>query len=461
MRLPKLKLPSFSKKGTDWPARPVSTTQKVSPVQERRQTAKKRGLFGRRNNASETEIDPKEAMVRRSLGQWRQMTTKLNDEKRGMRGVQQTYASVREAHSSPSLISKILRLPGKKLLKREPAGAHPIYANRVERQREQQVRGWVSWWRARVKLLIAAFVGVILIIAAGVGIYILHQNQVYVITEIEVAGNTQTSELAFLSQLDYLKGKSLLTTNVNEVVSKLLKDFPYLKTALVRKVLPGKLQIEVTERFPYLAYLNLSGCYLMDEEGVIVTVVFSEDIAPLNANELLILEGYGDPNANYVYEKYRAGIDDEEERAAVKWEEVPESAKKSTLNSLREEVQLRVNSLINNGVQALQQTTFATLPQVYGNDAAAWKLGDRFDNSKFESARSVVAYLTQSQLTFTKMQWQTDFTLAVDLAEGKKLLFTSTREIEEQLTALEALRTKIDFAGVSLIDLRSELVAVR
>lgn len=329
----------------------------------------------------------------------------------------------------------------------------------AERQRKLKDTG--EWLRSKAKIFAIAGAVILVLIGAGVGIYYLHQQRTYVITDITVSGNTQTSSLAIVSALDNLRGTSLLLVSTASVEQKLLSEFPYLKQAVVRKVLPGKIEIEVVERFPVMSYINLTGVFLLDDEGVVVTVVTSNEVPALTTEEQLVFDGFGDINANYTYEKYRSKFTDEEERAAIKWEEVPENEKRAALDELKNDLVVRVIAQQDAGLAVLNQSQFAQLPRVFAVDANAWKLGNKFLESKFEISKAIIDYLTVEQLGIIKIQWQSDFTIIVDLVEGKQLLFTSTRDIHVQIQALETLRSRIDMTNVRIIDLRSELVSVR
>lgn len=328
-------------------------------------------------------------------------------------------------------------------------------------ERQRKLGETKEWLQSKAKIFIAVGVAILIVIGLGAGAFYLHQQRTYIITDITVSGNNQTSSLSIVSALDYLRGTSLVLTSTSSIEQKLLTEFPYLRQAIVRKVLPGKIEIDVVERFPVLSYINLTGVFLLDDEGVVVTVISNNEVPPLSTEEQLVFDGFGDFNADYVYERYRSKIAEGEERDAIKWEEVPAEEKRLALEELRQELVVRVIGLQDAGLAALNQSTFTALPRVFAIDATGWKLGDKFLENKFGISKAIIDYLTIESLGINKIQWQSDFTIVVDLSEGKRLLFTSTRDINLQIQALQTLRGRIDMSTARTIDLRSELVSVK
>jgi cell division septal protein FtsQ len=334
---------------------------------------------------------------------------------------------------------------------------------RSRQQQQQVLRKFTGPVWSRVKLGVGLTTVIIagVVIFVGVILFLLHDNQVYVIKEIEITGTKQISQDAILSDVGYLKGKSMFSFSEAGLEEELMRKFPYIKLVQIRKNLPSKVTVEIEERFPVIAYINMSGVFLVDEERIIVNRLAVKDQLTFTVDEGLVVNGFGDPNANYVYEYYLSKIAAEEERKAVKWEEVSLEDKKRALDDFKDSLQVRVSSALNNNITALLGSEFTQLPRIMGYDSLVYDIGSDFPSFKFDASQNIKRYLDKEGLLFIDMTWPSDFTLIVKLVNNIELWFSSTRSIDDQLLALATIREQADLTNVSVIDLRSELVSVR
>lgn len=355
----------------------------------------------------------------------------------------------------------------------------------IRLQRAQRQR-WQRLGRVRDRLLgyrriIIGGIFILLIIALmSVAVYVLNQSSTFILDKITVTGNREIASTEISDKISYLQGQSLFFFSASSVEQALLRDFPLLKDVQVRKLLPSELEITVVERVPKIAYVNLSGIYLVDEEGIVAYVLRSDQVVALTAEEELILSGYGDPEATYTYERYLTGIDSIDERQQVVWEEVPREEKESALNSKRQDLITYVESKIANFRDELGASRFAGLTRVEGFHTETfvvssgagqadqvntryrmYKVGDEFDSTVFEMSQQVIDFLLDNELEIDRLRWESEFTLNVRLTLGIEILFSSTRNLNAQLVALQTIRQQGDLSGVQVVDLRSELIAVR
>ncbi len=339
--------------------------------------------------------------------------------------------------------------------------AASVRKQRTSQERRRRFLGVVIWLRKKAKLgLIIAGAIVLLIAIVGV-VSVAHTAEVYKLEEIVVLGNSQITDLEIISALQHYIGTSLWLTPTTQVETELREIFPFLRAVYVRKLLPGKLEVRIVERFPVMAYVNLSGAYLVDEDNVVISQLGASEAVGLNDDELLVVSGYGDVNAAYVYEKYRAGIESEEERDKVVWEEVPEAEKKQALESLRQELLIRVKVSLEFNSTLVAQSGVVDLPLVLGYDADVWDPGQKLRGERYLVSKGIIDYMAAEALSLVKLEWQTDFTVVATLAEGVQIFFTSTKPIEGQLWLLDTVRQQAELIGVTSIDVRGELVAVR
>ncbi len=112
----------------------------------------------------------------------------------------------------------------------------------------------------------------------------LADNPLYAIKTLDIAPPSYVSaaEIGALSGVS--KGDNLLRLSLSEVRKRLL-DHPNIKDALVQRLLPDVLRIEIKERVP-VAQITIDKNYLVDGEGAVLT--WNDKFAKM---DLPLLEG--------------------------------------------------------------------------------------------------------------------------------------------------------------------------
>ena len=89
------------------------------------------------------------------------------------------------------------------------------------------------------------------------------------VTRITVSGNTRMSRGEVLSLLDGLQGRNMVLVDLDSWRQKLLSS-PWVADAAIRRVLPGTVDVAISERQPVgIARLG-NGLYLVDHRGFII-----------------------------------------------------------------------------------------------------------------------------------------------------------------------------------------------
>ena len=128
--------------------------------------------------------------------------------------------------------------------------------------------------------------GALALIAAG-------QEQVakvgFGISEINITGQTLTSEATILKALDIGSDASILTYDADAALAR-IKTIPSIKTVNIRKVYPNEIQVAVTEKVPMARWRIGDKTYLVDEDGSPVAV----DDGSFRSLPLVVGEGAAD-----------------------------------------------------------------------------------------------------------------------------------------------------------------------
>jgi cell division protein FtsQ len=128
-------------------------------------------------------------------------------------------------------------------------------------------RGWfdVSWKRiARVSTLIA------------VGLYACYRaadlvasTDALTVTRITVSGNAKLSHGEVIALLDGLRGRNMVFLNLEDWREKLTAS-PWVADAVLRRVLPGTVDVFISERQPIGVGRIGGALYLIDPRGAII-----------------------------------------------------------------------------------------------------------------------------------------------------------------------------------------------
>lgn len=334
---------------------------------------------------------------------------------------------------------------------------------RNQQKRQEQMRHFLDVLR-QYRLVLIGIVVIIALIAIFAGVSaVLRANDTFVVKTIAVRGNQALTSEEIIAAIPEAMNQTMIAISARGLEQKLLREFPYLKEVYVRKFIPDRLEIEVKERFPVMIYANLSGAVSVDEEGVVLNIFASEQVAELSNDELEIIVGYGDSNANRVKEKYLSSLATEDERQKTKWEEVPADAKQKALSDLRGDYVARFEGQLRKHVNAIPETLRATLPLVQDLASPIYKVGDIFPRFKFIYVQKIQAYFQARAIVPARFLWQTDFNIMIVLPSTTQILFTTSRGVDDQLAALETLRkTKPDdVARARIIDVRSVVVSIK
>jgi cell division protein FtsQ len=123
----------------------------------------------------------------------------------------------------------------------------------------------LSWQRT----LQIAVVGAFLAYATYRGSALVLSADALTVTRIAVSGNTRMSDGEVLSLLDGLQGRNMVLLGLDAWRQKLLAS-PWVEDALIRRVLPGTVDVVITERRP-MGIARLRGqLFLIDAGGGII-----------------------------------------------------------------------------------------------------------------------------------------------------------------------------------------------
>lgn len=91
----------------------------------------------------------------------------------------------------------------------------------------------------------------------------------FAITEVEISGQVNTSEVAVVSALGLDSNTSLATLNVG-AARETLEQLPWIENAKVRKAYPDKLEIHLSERLAFAIWQEGDALFLIERDGHVI-----------------------------------------------------------------------------------------------------------------------------------------------------------------------------------------------
>jgi cell division protein FtsQ len=122
---------------------------------------------------------------------------------------------------------------------------------------------------SRTRLIVATLVTTGVLFGAYRAALVVLSSDVVTVTRISVSGNRRLSRDEVLALVSGLQGRNMLILNLGEWRQKLLAS-PWIAEAALRRVLPGTVDVVVTERDPAgIARLG-ERLYLIDRRGTLI-----------------------------------------------------------------------------------------------------------------------------------------------------------------------------------------------
>ena len=127
-------------------------------------------------------------------------------------------------------------------------------------------RRWRTWSGPLARWGLIALVASVALYEAGV---MVAHARLLQIREISVRGNTRIQTPVVIAALEGLKGQSILWSGLASWRERLLAS-PWVKDAVLRRVLPSTIEVVVRERVPIGLGRIHGALYLVDEQGVVI-----------------------------------------------------------------------------------------------------------------------------------------------------------------------------------------------
>ncbi|MBM3708847.1 MAG: FtsQ-type POTRA domain-containing protein [Actinobacteria bacterium] len=120
------------------------------------------------------------------------------------------------------------------------------------------------------------------------GFNYFYNSSYFKISSIIIKGNFHYDSELIKKEAEVVLGLNIFEIDKKYVEEKLEKNLIWLKSASLKKVFPNKIEIEITERKPYLKLVYGGRYYLIDDSGVILEELTDGGLK--DYNDLLLLK---------------------------------------------------------------------------------------------------------------------------------------------------------------------------
>lgn len=288
------------------------------------------------------------------------------------------------------------------------------------------------------------------------------------VSETVIIGSRVISKEEIDTEIAEVFESSLFFVNTHKIEQQIMESFPTFKSVTVRKFLPNKLSITITEKEPILFYLNLSGVYLIDEDGVVSEIIY-QDIINFGDNQLKIITGEEGIDSSLVFDRLKSDYlqtqEDvpEEEQLEFDIETVTLDRKFAVLASIQKELFEQAIIIIKSNESNVDFTTLPALSPVYVFNNLPLEKGDSIDLNRLDITKNILAFFLTERASIRETLWEGRYNVKIITEDGKIIVFGTNRNISEQLEdyniIVEQLNREEKF--YTEIDLTSRKVSVK
>ncbi len=262
--------------------------------------------------------------------------------------------------------------------------------------------------------------------------------------------------------------ENILFISSNELEKHLSESSPSFKSVNVKKFWPNKVQIYISEKQPLLYYVNFTGVYIVDEDGLITKIIYSDQIN-FNDEQLNVITGAEGIDSKLVEERLASEYSltqeelPDEEKVDFDFNTVPIDQKFEMLNTIREELIDQSLAILQNYALQFDPSIYPDLKTVYVFENKEYEIREPVDEKRVSLTSEVLRFLSQKNLTIVEVNWEGKFLVRFKTDTGRQYIFGTNRILSEQLEDFEILLAEFskENKNYSEIDFSSRKVSVK
>jgi len=311
-----------------------------------------------------------------------------------------------------------------------------------------------------IKFICSSIIICVLVVA---GRYFLFSKK-FNISILNITGCRNIDENFIKSRLERVIGKNIFFIRSSNLRNEIRGYSPYIKNVKAEKHLPNIVDISIEERKPEIIWLNLSGSYLVDEEGFIVEVVSDFEDLKVSEEDIDLLKGYGNlkeygKDENIDEEDNSSTNNEESEKQSETEEKASEEEDAYKLfeqNKL--EVISRVDQYWNENLKNIPEE-YKKFPFIYSYEQHSYIPLNKLDKNIVDSSKIVLS-IDFVDNNVKRYIWESEYRFVIYYDLNHKVVFSTKRDFQIQIEDLKILinSLKKDGRNFSYIDLSSDII---
>jgi hypothetical protein len=292
----------------------------------------------------------------------------------------------------------------------------------------------------------------ILVFVALFIIYMFYQSvkiQGYV-----VYGNSRVNIPANLEQI---KGESLFSNVESKFLQLLAEDSDKVEEVNVIKKIGGQVIIELIEKSPQIAYLNIDGIKLIDGNGNDVGSLGSQKFEDIT-NFTYFNGTIDNIDDDRVVRRYLEVNKDVE--GAKTWSDLNTDERKAFIQQQKDFYISLWNSYINTQKDSFNASNYRDLNIIVNRSPI--ERGDLdFDSDFIKYVIDMKTFLSRYEISVSEIRYRDIVSFSFITANGKELIFRKNKLISEQQKELETFLGKVGINNGNTFDFRGEIISVK
>jgi len=304
-----------------------------------------------------------------------------------------------------------------------------------------------------LRRVLPVFVLVITVILVVFVVSLVRSNKYLKVTNIELLADDQ-DKIKIEDYLSKYKEVSILNIQPDQLANDLKKNFSEIRQVYVEKKLNGELDIEVVREVPAYLLTNLTGTYILNYEGKVIKVLYPTGLS-LNDLEQKVLTNTLPLDDDTIKNKYLEKITDPVQKTKVDWTTVPTDQKQKILNDFINQLNAKIETYYKQVEDKIKASQYTSSISFFEDNNSQYNLGDSIDHTNIVFMGGIIDYLKEKNLPIKRLAWISDYSLKVSLESGVNLIFSTERDIQDQLKDMDTVLFYGKLSGAKVIDVRS------
>jgi hypothetical protein len=314
--------------------------------------------------------------------------------------------------------------------------------------------------------LIAGFFAVVLIILLFTLFVKFISSDRFRVKSFSIIGEKSVSESELKAELSPLTEQNIFFIRGKSIQKTLSEKYAIFKIVKVKKIWPDRILININEREPKLAIINLYGAYVVDEDAKIIEII-TQDKTAFSDQEILIIKNLGDPDAKYISDIIFPTWKAENPKATddqYKFSDISLEKKTKALSELNNSLSAKAEERFESFQKKISETKYAALERVVVYENKEYIESDYIDENMLKLTTEVVSFfnITDKQI-INHVYWKGNYLLEIELGSGKIIIFSTHRDNSEQLEDYTLVKSQLSLSGKNYqeINLSSKKISVR